>query len=435
VQEARLPLFVVTRYENGGAYLFLFLSEPVPASLVKEKLTEWAAYLGYGRCPVHPKQTALAAPSSDDGPQDVGTWLPMPYFGNQSFGLVYDKTVDDIDGKRYNDFTPFTPEDFVTRAMEMRISEAELYSIALKVSDKLHDGPPCLQTLCARPVDGDQRKRVLRNIGVYCKQRYDDWEEHIEEFNYLLIQPPLNSAEMQEVIKSLRRKDVTYSCNEKPLEQHCNRSQCLRSKYGVCDILGGDIVPQNLTIIKTVPPIYYLEVNGKRMQLETNDLVEQRRFRRKCVEEVQILPPMMKQNQWDRLLVDLLENRTEVEAPAEAGPVGVMWSHLRRYCSLSPHHAKIKEDLVEENKIWKENGRLYFKGAGFMQYLERQHFRDLSRSKIWAAIKEGGGKHHEETFYIDGKQFHRNLWSVLDFEPEISGRELPPLDDVTEAFE
>ena len=46
IRELKLPL-VMCRSKSGGAHIFIFLKEPVQASLVRDKLTEWSAEMGY----------------------------------------------------------------------------------------------------------------------------------------------------------------------------------------------------------------------------------------------------------------------------------------------------------------------------------------------------------------------------------------------------
>ena len=73
----RLKLHLITcRSKSGGAHLFLFMSEKIAASEMRDKLAEFAAALGWGTCEIFPKQEILLA---DRG--DVGSFINLPYFG------------------------------------------------------------------------------------------------------------------------------------------------------------------------------------------------------------------------------------------------------------------------------------------------------------------------------------------------------------------
>jgi hypothetical protein len=74
IKALKLPL-VLCRSKSGGAHLYLFMSEPVSAVLMREKLNEWAAALGYKGCETFPKQYCRV-----DKEEDVGNWINLPYY-------------------------------------------------------------------------------------------------------------------------------------------------------------------------------------------------------------------------------------------------------------------------------------------------------------------------------------------------------------------
>ena len=75
VAKQKLPL-ILCRSKSGGAHLYIFLVEPVAASMLQRKLRQIAAAIGYGQTEIFPKQTQLLL---DRG--DRGSTLNMPYFG------------------------------------------------------------------------------------------------------------------------------------------------------------------------------------------------------------------------------------------------------------------------------------------------------------------------------------------------------------------
>jgi hypothetical protein len=68
-----LPL-VTCRSKSGGAHIFLFTTDLVPAKLMRDKLMSVSAILGFGNAEVFPKQIEL---KSQD---DTGNFLNLPYF-------------------------------------------------------------------------------------------------------------------------------------------------------------------------------------------------------------------------------------------------------------------------------------------------------------------------------------------------------------------
>jgi putative DNA primase/helicase len=75
---AELPL-VVCRSKSGGAHCYLFATEPIPAPIMRARLKEIAAALGYGTAEIFPEQSYIH-------PGDCGSWLNMAYFGGGSDG-------------------------------------------------------------------------------------------------------------------------------------------------------------------------------------------------------------------------------------------------------------------------------------------------------------------------------------------------------------
>ena len=82
IRDLKLPL-IVCRSKSGGAHVFLFTKENIPASLMQSKLKEMSIILGYEGSEIFPKQTEILV---DRG--DTGNFLNLPYF-NEMKGLRY----------------------------------------------------------------------------------------------------------------------------------------------------------------------------------------------------------------------------------------------------------------------------------------------------------------------------------------------------------
>ena len=111
IEKQKLPL-VVCRSKSGGAHILLFVSEPVEAGDMQDKLREIAAGLGYGGLEIFPKQRQVLA---DRG--DIGSWLNMPYFGGEDstrYGLSEKAEALGID-----DFLAFALERQITNSEEL----------------------------------------------------------------------------------------------------------------------------------------------------------------------------------------------------------------------------------------------------------------------------------------------------------------------------
>ena len=75
VRQLELPM-VVCRSKSGGAHVFLFVKEPIPAAEMQRFLKAGAALLGEAGREIFPKQAEILV---DRG--DTGNFLNLPYFG------------------------------------------------------------------------------------------------------------------------------------------------------------------------------------------------------------------------------------------------------------------------------------------------------------------------------------------------------------------
>ena len=120
IQEREFPL-ILCRSKSGGAHLFLFTSELVPASLMRMKLTEMSASLGFASNEIFPKQSEIL---SERG--DTGNFLNMPYFGGDEttrYSLNKEGSVNTLD-------------QFLDYAEEQQLSEKELEKLKVLKIEK-----------------------------------------------------------------------------------------------------------------------------------------------------------------------------------------------------------------------------------------------------------------------------------------------------------
>lgn len=408
IKALKLPL-IVCRTKSGGAHLYVFTVEPVPAKLIRDRLTEWAMLLGCGGSEVFPKQIKLA---SDN---DVGNWINMPYFNagkTTRYAVVKGKAL--------------TVDKFLTYMARHRVAKAVLTKFKLDEDKRIANGPPCLVQLTTMGIPSGSRNTSLFNLGVYCHLRYgDNWQTHVDSMNAYFLKPALSSREVQVIIKSLSRKSYFYTCESEPLKSICNKAVCQSRKYGIgIDTNNADppVVLGSLTKLCTDPPIWIVDVDGIRVELETNTLLRQDRFRALCVEKINKLPPRVKAVRWEKMIHELLANVVEVEAPKDAGAEGLFWQHLRHWCT-GPTIAKTKAELLA-GKIWidEEKNRTYFRVNDLIRYLNMQRFFAFDQRELWNLLRrsERGGHH---TFKVKGVAV--DTWWVETFIEQDSEFDIP----------
>lgn len=385
IQLRRFPL-VLCKTKSGGAHLYAFFKEDVPATEVIDKLRAMAGALGHGRAEIFPKQAKLLAQRGD-----VGSWINMPYFGADKT----DRFALGPDHKR------LTLEAFLEYAKTKQVSAAEFAAVPVEPESLLPDGPPCLQRLTSEGFPEGTRNSGLFNIGIYAKKAFPDaWKVKIEEYNVSFMKPPLTSQEVLGVIRALDKHDYNYTCKTAPLEAVCNADACRRCKFGVGR---GDFgMPRfgSLTKLTTNPPIWFLDIEGgHRLELTTEQLQSPVAFQRMCMEVLHTVPGIPKRAEWTDILAELFENVNVVEAPKQGTARGHLLALFEEFAT-SRVRARTKEEILL-GKPFTSGDFTYFRMKDFIKFLERQRFSLLDLNAIVATLREEHGL-KEHRFNIKG---------------------------------
>lgn len=392
VRLARLGIpLVVFRSKSGGLHLFAFASEPVSALKMQTKLRDVAAVLGHGTSEIFPKQTKILI---DQG--DVGQWINMPYF-NGVRGMRYAVTVEG---------NAMSAWEFLSYVDEIKQGPAWFDSPTLLVND-FPDGPPCLQILSNIGYPKGTRNDGLYSIGIYLrKSDPDNWEQKLDILNHKYMVPPLSLIEVQGVAKSLKRKEYNYACTKQPICNHCNATLCRTRKYGVGGGQGKFPSLGGLTKLATKPPTWFWTVDGIRMELTTTDLQDPRKFQARCMEYLNMMPPMPSAPIWQSAVQHAMDSVTVVEAPSDASPEGQFWEMVEKFCT-GRAQALQKEEIVL-GRPFTQGKKTYFRLIDLVTFLNTHKFVDFKTVKIAAMLKESGAEHHVDAF----KGRTTNYWSI-----------------------
>ena len=397
--------FVPCRSKSGGIHLYLFCKEWIPAQIMKDKLEELASSLGFGGCEVFPKQVQILAERGD-----VGGWINMPYFNCR------DTQRYAIDGEG----NKLSPEQFLELAETRLITSPKITKIRVKVNPELVEGPPCLQVLTQQGFPEGTRNNGLFNLAVYARKAFpDDWKSKVEKFNIKFMDPPLTSIEVLNVIKSADKKSYQYTCSRAPIAAHCNSSVCKLRKHGIGND-GRMPAIHSLTKYNSNPPIWFLDIEGSgRIELDTDDLQNQRRFQKRCMEKLNMMPTKMNENSWNQLINHLFENLAIIEAPVDASSVGQLFELIERFCTSRAQ--ALSKDEILLGKPWSEENKHYFRISDLMAYFDRQHFREFKVHQVTSYLKQRKAEHH--FWNIKGKGV--NLWSLPAFAKQENGHDIP----------
>ncbi len=369
---------LVCRTKSGGAHVFLFFSEPIAAEEAMSRLRELAALLGHGNSEIYPKQDRVLA---DKG--DLGSWLNMPYFDG-------DATT------RYcvrPDGAGLTADAFLTAAEARRITRDQLMALRLRPTvEEFNQGPPCLETLAAVGFGEGTRNNGLFALGVLAKKMSpDDWEKLLERWNQDYMRPPLPSAEVSVILRSLRRKDYTYRCTDQPCVSHCNVALCRTRPHGV-GAGGAAPILESASVLSSDPPLFFVVLKtGGTIECTAAELLDSKKFQLAALNQLRIVTPLYKTDDWLRSVQKIIENATVIEVPSEVGVRGRFEEILENFCT--DRHRADQRDEILLGKPWVDDAgrRVVFRLMDLEAAMARVRFDDYGRAKITARLREMGG--------------------------------------------
>ena len=375
IKSHKFPL-VTFRSKSGGAHLFLFATEYIPAALMQSKLKMMSEALGFGGSEIFPKQTEILVERGD-----TGNFLNLPYHGG-------------IRGLRYTfkaGGEAASLEEFYQIYDEWVQTREEIESIVVKkqeIIEAFPDGPPCLNRLADEGFGEGSRNNGLFNVGVYRKKSNpDNWEDMLVADNQKVMSPPLSNTEVQLLIKSLNRKGYDkYRCKEQPICGVCNPAKCRTKKFGVG--FDEEQMPEldTLTKIKSNPPQWFLNVGGKRVELKTEQLHNPNLFALAVLDQADIMTPIPKAKDWRELYVSpLLSALEEIEPLESLDPINQIINLLYDFTVNRPA-ARTKEDML--NKMsWTDDGYTYFRMDDFYSFCKRNNW-EMDKIKTGNLMKQ-----------------------------------------------
>ena len=394
IEEFKLPL-VVCRSKSGGAHVFCFLKEKIPAGDMQDKLREISAGLGYGGGEIFPKQREVLVERGD-----IGSWLNMPYFeGDTSLRYGFDTK-----GKALPLY------EFIEFIEQRQITKQELIDLEVPTVDDIKDGPPCLQVLLKQGFPEGTRNNGLFNVGVYLKKSNPEkWDSNIEEYNRKYVHPPLPAQEVITLINTLKKKEYNYKCNDEPIKSYCNVTKCRGCKFGVG---GGNAAPSfsSLSKLDTKPPLWFLSIDDKRLELNTEQLQNQLKFQRACMEVLNMMPPRMQDKTWQNMIQGLMESGMEViEVSDDVTIEGQFMELLESFCT-DMAQANTRDEILL-GKPYTEDGKTYFRIKDLKDYLAKHRFTDMETNRIASKLRDLKAKH--KFFNIKGRG--TNVWYIDEF--------------------
>lgn len=408
LRDAGIPC-IVCRSKSGGAHIFFFFKEWIGAGEFRDKASEISAVLGYGGCEIFPKQEQILVERGD-----VGNFINLPYF-------------DEEQTLRYaikEDGEPASLEEFLELVDRRSVDPDAFVGLTFgEQVDEFKDWAPCLNCMFGQGIPEGTRNTVMFAAAVGCKKEQpENWKARLEEINNKFANPSLPASEIVTIQQQHEKKEYGFPCDQEPLKSYCNKSLCKTKKFGIGSHVS-NIDVTGLCVVKSEPPVWFCDVGGQRVELDTDDLQTPQRFQKACMEQIHKMPPMMKMADWQNIVGALMEDMSEIEVPEELTYKGQFMDLLEAFCD-----GRVQAQSAEEISLGKpfteeEEGLTYFKIEALMKYLRNQRFDNYSRGQIQERLKElnngnaANGKKYFQTTKNETKQLR--VWWVPAFNREV----------------
>ena len=409
LEELKVPC-IVCRSKSGGAHIFFFFKEWMNASDFRDKAAEISSALGHGRCEIFPKQEQILVERGD-----VGNFINLPYFDSE-------QTLRYAILKRGGDYVEASLSEFIEEIQKVKAVPKDFLKLPIGGPvELLPNYIPCLRTKLAIGVFEGERNRTAFQLGVFL-QRLDpgNWKIKFEEHNMSDFHPPLSASEVVAIQNTLEKKEYQYLCKEEPMASHCNQGVCRSMKLGI----GATSMPviSGLSVILSEPRLWFVDIGGQRIEITTEELQAPRLFQRACMEQLKMMPPKLKDSDWETTVNSLMEKCNEIQVPEELTYKGQFFSILEAYCTGRIQAQTFEEVMLGKPYTDTEEQKTFFRLESLMEFMRQKKFDSYTRAQVQERIKEtnNGDSSSIKSFKTSSGTWKSiRVWSIPEFSSEI----------------
>ena len=409
LEELKVPC-IVCRSKSGGAHIFFFFKEWMSAGDFRDKAAEISSALGHGRCEIFPKQEQILVERGD-----VGNFINLPYFDSE-------QTLRYAILKRGGDYVEASLSEFIEEIQKVKAVPKDFLKLPIGGPvELLPNYIPCLRTKLAIGVFEGERNRTAFQLGVFL-QRLDpgNWKIKFEEHNMSDFHPPLSASEVVAIQNTLEKKEYQYLCKEEPMASHCNQGVCRSMKLGI----GATSMPviSGLSVILSEPRLWFVDIGGQRIEITTEELQAPRLFQRACMEQLKMMPPKLKDSDWETTVNSLMEKCNEIQVPEELTYKGQFFSILEAYCTGRIQAQTFEEVMLGKPYTDTEEQKTFFRLESLMEFMRQKKFDSYTRAQVQERIKEtnNGDSSSIRNFRTSSGTWKSvRVWSIPEFSSEV----------------
>jgi hypothetical protein len=173
------------------------------------------------------------------------------------------------------------------------------------------------------------------------------------------------------------------------------------------------------------PPLWFLDVDARRVELDTDQLFNQPQFQRVCMERLNLLPPTLRRQDWEQMLNQLLREMVEMEqivdAPDDTSITGRFTDLLEEFTTHLQQALDKEEILLGRPWVNEEEAKVYFRIKDLEAHLKRNGFMGFTAPRMAQRLRDLGGEPTSTS--LKGRA--TRLWRIPIFTRQDSPFETP----------
>jgi len=173
----------------------------------------------------------------------------------------------------------------------------------------------------------------------------------------------------------------------------------------------------NLRKYNSTPPVWFMDVNGEPLELDTEALMSQPLFQKACMEQLNFMPRSVAKNQWEgrisALMNEMRDNESAIiEVAQDASISGQFYDYLEEFCRHLQQAQDKEEILLRRPWTDEEQSITYFRLKDFESFLKKNKFFEYKAHKMAQRLRDINGQ--SVTLKIKGRSVR--VWQIPSFD-------------------
>ena len=173
----------------------------------------------------------------------------------------------------------------------------------------------------------------------------------------------------------------------------------------------------NLRKYNSTPPVWFMDVNGEPLEMDTDSLMNQTMFQKNCMEQLNLMPRSVAKPQWESRISTLLNEMKDnesaiIEVAQDASTSGQFYDYLEEFCRHLQQAQDKEEILLRRPWTDEENGITFFRLKDFENYLKKNKFFEYKSHRIAQRLRDING----ESVVLKIKGRSVRVWKIPAFD-------------------